>query len=171
VELVKYMDAHYRTIPRREGRALAGNSMGGHGAMFLAIRHKDTFSAVASMSGCADIRGSAPQVGAFANNWGLRHVLGDIKKFPARWNELTVINQVDSLKPGDLAIFIACGTSDFFLKVNRQLHEKLAAKKIAHDYTESPGNHSWNYWKGTLPRQMLFLDKHFKRAQQSDRRP
>lgn len=164
VELVKFIDATYRTTPRREARALAGNSMGGHGTMFLAIRHRDTFSAAAPMSGGMDICGSDPQVGRFSNNWGLGHCLGDIRKFPERWNELAVVHQAESLKPGDLEISIMCGSSDFFLQANRQLHEKLTARGIAHDYTESPGTHNWEYWKKVLPLQMAFLDQHFKKA-------
>ena len=44
-ELVKYIDEHYKTIADRKGRAITGLSMGGHGAMWNAIRHKDTFGA------------------------------------------------------------------------------------------------------------------------------
>lgn len=163
-ELVKYMDANYRTIPRREGRALAGNSMGGHGSMFLAIRHKDTFSATAPMSGGVDIRASDPRVGAFYNNWGLRHCLGPIQENRARWDEMTVMNLVDSLKPGELTIALDCGTNDFFLAVNRQLHAKLTKLGITHEYAEFPGEHNWQYWPGSLRRQMSILDKHFKKA-------
>lgn len=50
-ELVKYTDAHYLTIPDRKARAISGLSMGGHGALWLSIRHKDTFGAAGSMSG------------------------------------------------------------------------------------------------------------------------
>ena len=42
-ELVKYIDEHYKTIADRKGRAITGLSMGGHGAMWNAIRHKDMF--------------------------------------------------------------------------------------------------------------------------------
>ena len=163
-ELVKFVDAHYRTIADRKARALAGNSMGGHGAMFLAVRHKDTFGAAAPMSGGMDIRASDPQVGAFPENWDLKKRLGSIQAHPERWNELTVINQVDSLKDGELAISIDCGTEDFFLTVNRQLHAKLAAKGVAHEYAEYPGAHNWDYWKLALPRQMAFLSRHLQGA-------
>lgn len=50
-DLVGYMDAHYRTVADRSGRAIAGLSMGGHGALWLSIRHRDTFGAAGSMSG------------------------------------------------------------------------------------------------------------------------
>ncbi|HEY7692911.1 MAG TPA: alpha/beta hydrolase-fold protein [Gaiellaceae bacterium] len=50
-ELPRYVDAHYRTIPGRRGRALVGLSAGGYGAVLLAIHHLDDFSVIESWSG------------------------------------------------------------------------------------------------------------------------
>jgi S-formylglutathione hydrolase FrmB len=50
-DVVDYVDAHYRTVASPEGRALAGKSSGGYGAMFLAMRHPEVFGALASVSG------------------------------------------------------------------------------------------------------------------------
>lgn len=51
-ELVRYIDARYRTLPVRQSRGLAGQSMGGFGALYLAGRHADTFGHVYAMSPC-----------------------------------------------------------------------------------------------------------------------
>jgi len=51
-DLVQNIDTNYRTIPRAESRGIAGHSMGGYGAMTLAMRHPDVFSAVYSLSPC-----------------------------------------------------------------------------------------------------------------------
>ncbi len=161
-ELVGFVDKHYPTIAKRTARALAGNSMGGHGSMFIAVRHRDTFSVAVPMSGGMDIRASDPQVGAFSENWDIKQRLGPIQENPARWNELTVINVVDALKRGELAISIDCGDKDFFLTTNRQLHAKLNTMGIAHDYSEHPGAHDWDYWKLALPRQMAFVGRHLE---------
>jgi S-formylglutathione hydrolase FrmB len=159
-ELVGFVDKHYPTIAKRTARALAGNSMGGHGSMFLAVRHRDTFSVAAPMSGGMDIRASDPQLGAFPEMWDIKQRLGPIQENPARWNELTVIHVVDALKDGELAISIDCGDRDFFLTTNRELHSKLKTMGIAHDYSEHPGVHDWDYWKLALPRQMAFVTRH-----------
>lgn len=55
-ELVQYTDSHYATVASRNGRAITGNSMGGHGALWNAMRHKDVFGAAGSTSGGVDIR-------------------------------------------------------------------------------------------------------------------
>jgi enterochelin esterase-like enzyme len=51
-ELVAYVDSHYRTLPRRASRGLAGHSMGGYGAMRIGMRNPDVFSSVYLLSAC-----------------------------------------------------------------------------------------------------------------------
>ncbi len=52
VELVNYIDAHYRTIPDRASRGLAGHSMGGYGTLRIAMKHPEVFSSLFAMSAC-----------------------------------------------------------------------------------------------------------------------
>ena len=51
-DVVDYIDAHYRTIPKRESRGLAGHSMGGYGASRIGMKHPDVFGALYIMSPC-----------------------------------------------------------------------------------------------------------------------
>jgi S-formylglutathione hydrolase FrmB len=153
-ELIPYIDQNYKTIPDREHRGISGLSMGGHGAFYLALRHKDIFGAVASMSGGVDIR-------PFPKNWDLSKRLGTIAEHPENWEKNTVINLVDSLKNKELRIEFDCGTADFFINVNRALNQKLLNMGIEHDYTERPGAHSNTYWGNSLGYQMLFFNKFF----------
>lgn len=62
-ELVAYVDAHYRTIPNRASRGLAGHSMGGYGATRIGMKHPDVFGSLYIMSPCC----LSPQTAAFAN--------------------------------------------------------------------------------------------------------
>lgn len=153
-EFVDYIDAHYRTKAHRNSRALCGLSMGGHGALFLAIRHKDTFSIAVPLSGGVDIR-------PFPNNWDIKLRLGDQESHPENWETYTVINQAKTLKDGDLTISIDCGSEDFFIGVNRALHQQLLNDGITHTYAEHPGAHTWAYWAEAIKRQMEFIDQHF----------
>ncbi len=60
-DLVAYVDAHYRTIPNRTSRGLAGHSMGGYGATRIGMKHSDVFGSVYIMSPCCLApRGSGP---------------------------------------------------------------------------------------------------------------
>jgi len=51
-DVVAYMDAHYRTIPKRTSRGLVGHSMGGYGASRIGMKHPDVFGVLYIMSPC-----------------------------------------------------------------------------------------------------------------------
>ena len=158
-EVIRYIDSHYRTIADRSARAISGLSMGGHGAMWNAIRHRDVFGAAGSSSGGLDIR-------PFPTNWNMKNQLGEYASNKKRWDEHTVINLIPSLKDGDLAIIIDCGIDDFFLEVNRRIHQTLIACNIKHDYIERPGAHNRVYWNNAIEYQLLFFHKFFSQSQQ-----
>ena len=77
-DLIAYVDGHYRTIATRDGRAIAGLSMGGYGSLMLAGRHPDLYSAVASHSGVDALFYEGPhpydaahaQIGSDVSTWG-----------------------------------------------------------------------------------------------------
>jgi len=153
-ELVKEIDSKYKTIKDRSGRAITGLSMGGHGALYLAIKHQDVFGAAGSMSGGVDIR-------PFPNNWDIAKLLGTYADQPERWEKNTVVNMLNLLTPNSLAIIIDCGTDDFFYKVNENLHQQLLYRNIPHDYISRPGAHTWPYWTNAVKFQMLFMRNYF----------
>ncbi len=51
-DLLEFIDETYRTLPKSESRGIAGHSMGGYGAIYLAARHPDVYSAVYGLSAC-----------------------------------------------------------------------------------------------------------------------
>lgn len=153
-ELIEYTDRHYRTVASRQGRAITGLSMGGHGALWTAFRHKDVFGAAGSTSGGVDIR-------PFPQNWEMSRQLGEFAANKKRWDEHTVINQIDKIQNGDLAIIFDCGESDFFLEVNKDLHKRLLGRGIDHDFITRPGVHNSAYWNNSIDYQILFFEKFF----------
>lgn len=154
-ELTSYIDQNYRTIANRGARAITGQSMGGHGAMWIGLRNKDIFGAVGSTSGGVDI---CP----FPNKWQIEKQLGNYEENQEVWANHSVINQLDELKNGELAIIIDCGTSDFFFEVNNNLHAQLHQMGIDHDFTVRPGNHSWGYWDVSIIYQITYFCEYFK---------
>lgn len=153
-ELVTYIDNHYKTIANKQHRAVTGLSMGGHGALYLSIRNKEVFGAAGSICGGVDIR-------PFPNYWDLKKRLGDTICCKQNWEKHTVMNTVNQLKNGEIRLIIDCGLNDFFLDVNRALHQKLLRLKIDHDYTERPGNHNKEYWGSAVDYHLLFFKKGF----------
>lgn len=154
-ELVAYTDAHFATLPRREARAISGLSMGGHGALWLSIRHKDTFGVAASMSGGVDIR-------PFPDNWDMKLQLGEYEENKEQWDSHTVMTQLDKLANRDLTLLFDCGEQDFFIDVNKNLHQALLERGIDHDFITRPGAHTREYWNNSIDYHLLFFEKYFQ---------
>jgi S-formylglutathione hydrolase FrmB len=156
-ELVSYVDKHYSTIADRSGRAITGLSMGGHGAMYIAFKHQDTFGAAGSMSGVLDVR-------PFADAFGIEQVLGKYSEHPEIWDKNSVTNMVYLLKPNSLALTFDCGYDDFLYQVNLAFHNELLMRKIPHDFTVRPGAHTWEYWSNSIVYQALFFSRFFNKV-------
>lgn len=155
-ELVSFIDENYSTKKIRESRAITGLSMGGHGALYLAIRHQDVFGAAGSMSGGVDIT-------PFPENWNMKAYLGSKAENPERWKEYSVMGQLHLLSRNKLPIIIHCGTGDFFYQVNLKLHEELTYLNIPHSFTSNPGGHTGDYWKDAVQYQLLYFHNFFEK--------
>ncbi len=153
-ELIPFIDTHYKTKADKAHRAISGLSMGGHGAMYLSIRNKEIFGFAGSICGGVDVR-------PFPDNWELTKRLGDTTCCKQNWENVSVINIIDNLKNGEVNLIIDCGLGDFFLNVNRALHQKLMRLKIDHDYIERPGKHNKDYWSSAIDYHLLFFKKEF----------
>lgn len=155
-EVVEMIDYYYHTIPSAKGRAIAGLSMGGHGAISLAIRHPEVFGAAGSMAGGLDLRPFRK------NDWDLKAVLGDPLLYWDNWEQNVVVNLLPRLKGRKTPLIIDCGVGDFFLEANREAHRRLLELNYPHDYTERPGEHNHEYWGHAIDFQLLFFDQFFE---------
>ncbi len=156
-EIPQYIDANYNTIANRNGRAITGLSMGGHGGIFLSFRHSDLYSAAGSMSG-------ALHATVITKGYGVELRLGDTIANRKYWNDWSALNIIEKYPKDSLDIIIDCGTEDRVLPMNRAVHEKMLKLKIPHEYTERPGEHNWKYWENAIDYQVLFFRKHFDRV-------
>jgi S-formylglutathione hydrolase FrmB len=158
-EVIVKIDNSYRTIHDRKGRVISGLSIGGHGALFLSARHPDLFCAAGSMSGALDLSTSTwlltPQYISMFNK-NLQKIIGDTSN-TALYNSYSVAGMAEQIKNNGVRLIFDCGVDDFLVATNRELHRRLVANHTAHDYTERPGGHSWEYWQNSLPYHLLFF--------------
>ncbi len=164
-EVIPFIDNHYRTIADRNGRAITGLSMGGHGALYLSARNPELFAAAGSMSGAVDIdvagwdipeeniRGFLAQMG---------QALGQEDLEEDFLSKHSVTNLVDRMKENGIPLIIDCGIDDFLLDANRELNSRLLEAGVPHDYVERPGAHTWEYWGNALPYHVLFISRIFR---------
>ena len=161
-EVIQKIDKTYRTINDKKGRVIAGLSMGGHGALYLSAKHPELFCAAGSMSGAVDM---GTMLGREPNDQILKliqPVFGDQSTNQNLYDQNAVMGMVDKMKANKLSLIIDCGVDDFLIEPNRELHRRLVYNKVAHDYTERPGAHTWEYWENALPYQVLFFSKVLK---------
>jgi len=154
-EVVDYIDKNYKTIADKNKRAITGLSMGGHGALFLALRHPGIYGAAGSMSGGVDLKESK-------NRYEISGRIGDTLLQAGNWQKFSVINIIENETNRGLKLFIDCGDRDIFIDGNRRLHQKMQRLKIPHTYIERPGEHNWDYWRNAIPYQLLFFQRFFQ---------
>ncbi|MDN3674076.1 alpha/beta hydrolase family protein [Flavobacterium branchiarum] len=158
-EVIEKIDKTYRTISDRKGRVISGLSMGGHGALSLSAKHPDLFCAAGSMSGAVDMGGMLNRDSAAEVVKLMQPVFGDKSNDVELYKQNAVLGMVDKIKANKLALIIDCGVDDFLIEPNRELHRRLLYNKVAHDYTERPGAHTWEYWENALPYHVLYFNK------------
>jgi len=155
-ELPRYILKNHPARKAAAHWAVTGLSMGGHGALYLAIRHPERFGQMASMSGGVDLTYSTKR-------WEIALKLGDYGHNRQRWHENSVVNMVGQIREPYRPMLIDCGVDDIFIDNNRALHKRLLQAAIPHDYYERPGGHSWDYWTRVLPYHLFFFNEHWPR--------
>ena len=148
-ELIPDVQQRYRTIEARYGRAIAGLSMGGYGAIKFGLKSPSTFVLAASTSGAFGVTRFTEQDGNPRWESSLK-VFGPTGSDARKANDLYEL--IGKLSPAQIAslpyFYFDCGTEDSarnFL-ANRELATLMFEKKIPHEYRELPGDHSWGYW-------------------------
>jgi enterochelin esterase-like enzyme len=122
-EIIPQVEQSYKVSKDRESRAVAGLSMGGAESLLTGLNHLDQFA----------------WIGAFSSG-GI-----DNRDFGAEFPGLDA-NANKKLK----LLWIACGTEDHLIKINRQFKSWLKDKNIQHTDIETPGMHTWMVWRRNL---------------------
>ena len=126
-DIVEWVDAHYRTYPTKERRAIAGLSMGGFHAMQISKRYPDMFDYVGLFS--AAIYRGKEGVSMYENL------------------EEAIAEQFDK---GVALYWIGIGKDDFLYEENVKFRALLDAKEYEYEYVESEGGHTWRNWRHYL---------------------
>ncbi len=154
-DLVDFIDGIFPTRPNAGGRALAGLSMGGYGAVHLAFNHPNRFCAAVSHSGALAF--SHFDLDANPGAWSseMKLILGE-KYIGSKSDLFARAQKLMSIKRRP-AIRIDCGTEDFLIEQNRLFHTHLTNIDYPHEYEEHPGAHTWEYWDRHVQDSLMFL--------------
>lgn len=142
VELPTYIENTFQVRTDRAGRCIGGLSMGGYGALRLALGFPDRFVSATSHSG-ALLHGTRADKGWDTPEW--TRVFGKKRRGSAH-DLLALASKAARSRKNLPAMRIDCGTEDFLLPQNREFHDFLKKHKLEHEYHEYPGGHTWEYW-------------------------
>ena len=168
-DLLPELEKSLRIAKQREQRVLMGNSMGGGGALRIALKHPELFGTVATHSAALfpidpeeiDQRFRQTLYGEGPTGFGLSKIFGvppDLEMW-RRENPLWIAGQLDADKLEGLKIYFDCGEQDRFkfFPMNAALHDVLAKRKIKHTWRPTQGNHGTAYAIANLPESLRFV--------------
>jgi putative tributyrin esterase len=158
-DLIGYVDRMLPTKATREGRCIGGLSMGGYGAVKLALKFPEMFVSANSHSGALAFAhkplSTDPEAHAFRAE--MRRIIGD----DSRGGDNDVFALAERLEPAlRPALLIDCGTEDFLIEDNRAAHAHLEQAGYSHAYREFPGAHDWAYWDIHVQEALAFHARH-----------
>ncbi len=140
-DLVHYVDQHYRTIPNAAHRAIGGLSMGGFGAMNIAVHHPDIFGTVISLGGYYFAEGAI---------WG--HNAAYMQKNSP---SLTMPKNKAAWK---LHVYLGAATKDQpYYKDTLSFMRELSKLHIPYQFDLQSGYHSWRVWQVQMYNAMRWL--------------
>ncbi|HEY1533193.1 MAG TPA: alpha/beta hydrolase-fold protein [Polyangiaceae bacterium] len=151
-ELPNKARALFPLSARRELNFVAGLSMGGYGALKLALSKPESFAAAASLSASCDLKNLRlrPEELAlvFGDVAGIRKSGGDLQE---------LARTLASSRGPKPKLFQSCGTEDAMLPGNRDLRDFIAPLGFDYLYEEGPGAHDWPYWDAGIQRILHWL--------------
>jgi S-formylglutathione hydrolase FrmB len=164
-DLIAYAETNYRVERERAGRALFGVSMGGYAALRIALSRPELFAAVATHS--AVLLAAPPRPGQGADPYQLAafaRVFGEPPDL-ALWRANDPLEWANRAAPRGLpALSFDCGDKDRYglAAGHEELHRRLLARGIPHEFALHPGDHGYEYVRSVLPGSLTFLSKHLK---------
>jgi len=185
-DVVVHVDANYRTIARREGRAIAGLSMGGYGALTMGLRNSEMFVSIGSTSGALQfarslterlrvgMRGSRPERSTEVNPLiGIPGFSSQDERTP-HGREFTTVEQAEAHDPFLLIntiprhrmphIYLDSGTEDELIQDARAFAYILMQKNLPFDLMQMAGEHTLDYWPKAVGHLMTIQHEVMRRA-------
>ena len=169
-EFIPHIDSMFRTRTQREYRAISGLSMGGFGALTLAMHHPDLFSSCAAMSAAVRTDETFASIPDERYNTVYAPIFsGPVKgeeRLTITWKRNSPITLVKSAPESELLKvrwYLDCGDDDALTVGNSLLHIAMLERKIPHEYRVRDGAHMWSYWRTGLPDALLFIGTSFHR--------
>ncbi|MBR2365040.1 MAG: esterase family protein [Lentisphaeria bacterium] len=155
-ELPSLMAKFFRFSTAREDTFIAGNSMGGYGALKIALKYPETFSVCGAFSAVPDPMKLYALYPAISRE--LDHIFGSIDEFRYSDDDVYTLSEKrigENRFPG---LYLCCGKGDFLNKENCRYKDFLEGEGV--EFTadlNDPGDHEWGFWDKKVQQFIRFL--------------
>lgn len=150
-ELPDYIESLFNLSCEKTHRYIAGLSMGGYGALKIALKNSERYEKVGSFSGALDVDRFSSFDKARAPMF--LHIFDG----PVSNTSNDIFHLLDLPIKSKLDFFISCGTKDVFYPDAIRLKEKLDEKGLVYTYFELPLGHEWAFWDESIKRLLNWL--------------
>jgi S-formylglutathione hydrolase FrmB len=148
-DLLPFISGNFRI--QQQNIFITGLSMGGHGAMYLYLRHSNRFAAAGSTSGVLNLNASSLKYSSLSNR------LGEYKQHKKTFDSYSAIALLDSIKFTSKPIIFDCGNGDHLYQANKEFKDACDSLHVNAFYFSFPGRHNRAYWRESLPLHFRFF--------------
>lgn len=160
-DLIEDVESKFPAMNQREGRAIAGVSMGGFGAINLALRHPELFAFAAGISAAVDVPSRPFSIKRLEQWRRFRAIFGPWEGAVQKSNDpFLLVRSADTQNVP--YFFLTCGEQEGLLAPNRQFASLLEARHFSYEFHTAPGDHNWKQWDEWLPELFRSLEEHLK---------
>lgn len=140
-ELPMRIREFFHVSDKREDTFVAGLSMGGYGALKMALKEPDTFCAAAALSPCCDLKAARYEP-------ILEGIFG--KPEMPKEEDVSYLAKLQENNPSRPRLYIAMGTEDFLYQNIQPFRTQLETSTYDFTYLEKPAEHSWDFWDSQI---------------------
>jgi putative tributyrin esterase len=149
-DLADDVEARFPARADREGRAIIGVSMGGFGAVKLALQHPERYAFVGALSPAIDVPRRRFTWRRLNQSRSYQEIFGAEGSDTRRNNDPFLLAQAADPKSAPY-FYLTCGREEGLLSPNREFDVLLGKRGVAHEFHSLPGGHEWNQWAAQLP--------------------
>jgi putative tributyrin esterase len=166
-DLISDVEAKFPVASGRANRAIIGVSMGGFGAVKLALKHPNLFVFAAGISPAVDVASRPFSIKRIGQYRGHAAIFGPWGSQTRRDNDPFVL-----ARAADVArvpyLYLTCGNKEGLLPSNRQFAALLQQRHFQYEFHTGPGGHDWNQWNSRLQEAFESLFVHLKAKDKFD---
>ena len=148
-DLLRDVESRFAVLPGREHRGIAGLSMGGYGAVKLALKHPELYGFAGSMSGAFDVTRRPASLKRWEQTLRLWRIFGARQSRRENEDIFALLARTQGLQ--SVAWFQSCGMRDPLYPVNARFTREMHARSVPFDAVTTPGFHDWLTWETTMP--------------------